>query len=436
MGWEDIYRAKLVSPEEAVSRINPGDRVFYPVGGSAPLGLVNALSRRLPELGHITFITGIVVYPFEYLMKPEYKEYFKHYTLFHFNGERAAVNQESIEPYLVQFNRIEDLLTNHAKPNVMLCECAPPDERGYFSYGIFGTYCNHMVKEMVSKIIVQVNSRAPYVYGRQNMIHISEVDHVVEQDHELFEIPDIPIADVETKIAGYLAERIEDGSVLQIGVGGLANAVCSFLESKKDLGVHTEMLADSFLDLIEKGVINGRRKTFHPGEVTCCFGPTKRAFYDFVHKNQMFKYYPIIYTNDPYNVARNDNMVAINNALMVDLTGQVCAESLGFKQYSGTGGQLDFVRGAAMAKNGQSFITLPSSVNGKAEIASRIVLTLPPGQAVTTTRTDVDKVVTEFGIAELKNRSITERVKEMLKIAHPQFREELQFEAKKAGLLN
>jgi len=437
MSWKDLYKTKLVSAEEAVRVVNPNDRVFYSLGGNAPLDLINALSRRLPELGHLTFITGSVAYPFEYLVNPEYKAFFKHHTFF-LVSDRTVVNQECIEPYPFHFSSVEDLLKNQAKPNVMMCECAPPDEHGYFNYGCFGTYCNHAVARRASKILIQVNRNTPVVYGRQNVIHISEVDHVIENDHELFDVVTErpPMLDVETRIAGYLVERIEDGSTLQIGVGGLANAVSSLLESKKNLGVYSEYFMDSFLDLIEKGIINGKRKTFHHGEITCSFGPNSRTGCDFVHKNPAVMYYPVSYINNPYNIARNDKMVSINNALMVDLTGQVCAESLGFKHYSGTGGQVDFVRGAMMAKDGQSFITLPSCVTGKEKPISRIVLTLPPGQAVTTLRTDVDKVVTEYGIAELRHKSISERVNEMIRIAHPQFRDELRFEAKKAGLLH
>lgn len=435
MSWQNVYKSKLVSPEAAVSGIKPNDRVFYSLGGNAPVDLINALSRRLPELGHITFITGSVGYPFEYLMDPVYKKHFKHYSFF-LVKEKESVNPESIEPYPFHFSSVDDLLKNHAKPNVMMCECAPPDERGYFSYGCFGTYCNPTVETMVSKIIVQVNNRSSFVYGQHNVIHVSKVDHIVERDHELFQMsPKLAIPEVEAKIAEYLVERIKDGSTLQIGVGGLANAVSALLVSKKDLGVYSEFFMDSFLDLIEKGVINGKRKTFHPGEITCSFGPNSREGCDFVHKNQTVRYYPVSYINNPYRIAKNDNMVSINNALMVDLTGQVCSESLGFRQYSGTGGQVDFVRGAAMAKNGQSFITLPSCVKGKAVPMSRIVLTLPPGQAVTTPRTDVDKVATEYGIAELRHKSISERVLAMINIAHPQFRDELKFGAKKAGLL-
>jgi 4-hydroxybutyrate CoA-transferase len=431
MSWKDIYRKKLVSVEQAANVVNPGDYIFYSIGGNAPLDVINAISRRLPELKDITFVTAISTHPFEYLMKPEYQPYFKHYTLFYYFGERGATNQESIHPHIVQFSRLEEVLKSYEEPDVMLCECAPPDDHGYFSFGCYGTFCNNLMSGMAKKIVVQVNSRTPYVYGGQNTIHVSEVDYITEADHDFVEVSPIPITDIEQKIARLLVERIEDGSTLQIGVGGLANAVCSFLECKKDLGVHTEMFADSFLDLIDKGVINGRHKTFHPGEITCTFGANSRRAKDFVNKNQFVKYYPVSYVNAPYNIAKNDNMVSINNALMVDLTGQVGSESIGFRQYSSTGGQVDFVRGASVAKNGQSFITLPSTVKGK----STIIATLPPGQIVTTLRTDVDKIATEYGVAELRNRTIHQRVNEMIKIAHPQFRDQLRFEAKKAGLL-
>lgn len=429
MSWESLYKSKLVSMGEAVDKINSNDRIFYSIGDSAPGSLLNALSQRLPELGHVTFITGIPFGPFEYLTKPEYKDYFTHYSTFLFFADRASVNKESVEPYICHFSRIEEVIKQQAKPNVFMFESPPPDENGYLNFGCYGVYCGDMVAKIASTKIAQINSKTPYVYGEKNLIHVSEVDYVVEHNRDLTVVPMIPITDVETQIAKHIVERIEDGSVIQIGVGGLANAVASFLGSKKDLGIHTEALVGVFIDLIRNGVITGARKNFLHGEVSCSFGPDKE--HAFVDKNPMIKYYPIDFINDVNNIAKNDNFVSMNNALMVDLTGQVCAESLGFRQYSGTGGQVDFVRGARLSKNGQSFITLPSTNNGK----STITLNLPPGQVITTLRSDVDKVVTEFGVAELKNQTIRERVRRLIKIAHPQFCDELLFEAKKVGLL-
>lgn len=429
MSWESMYKSRLVSMEEAVGKIKTNDRIFYSIGDSAPGSLLNSLSHWLPELGHVTFITGIPFGPFDYLSKPQYKDNFTHYSAFLFFADRASVNKESVDPYIFHFSCIKELIKEQAKPDVFMFESPPPDENGYLNFGCYGVYCGDMVAKLASTKIAQVNSKTPYVYGQQNLIHVSEVDYIVENDRDLVVVPMIPITDVETKIAQHIVERIEDGSTIQIGVGGLANAVASFLGSKKDLGIHTEALVGVFIDLIRNGVITGARKSFLPGEVTCSFGPDKE--HAFVHKNSMIKYYPIDFINDVNNIAKNDYFVSMNNALMVDLTGQVCAESLGFRQYSGTGGQVDFVRGARLSKKGQSFITLPSINNGK----STITLTLPPGQVITTLRSDVDMVVTEFGIAELKNQTIRERVRRLIKIAHPQFCDELLFEAKRVGLL-
>ncbi len=434
--WQEIYKSKLVSLEDAVKIISPGERVFYSLGGSAPVDLVNVLSKRLPELGGLTFIHALAVYPFDYLYKPEYKDYFKHESLFYFFGDRNGRNTVNVELYSYQFSNTESLFANKIKPDVLMFECAPPDENGYLSYGMYGTFNNDQVSKQASKIIVQVNRNAPYVLGEKNLIHVSAVDCITEKDHELFEMPSIPITEIETKIAASIVERIADGSTIQVGIGGLADAICSFLDSKKDLGVHTEMFVDSMMPLTQKGIINGSKKTLHPGEITCSFGGTSRKVFAYMHNNPAIRMYPISYINDPYIIAQNDNMVCVNNAITVDLTGQVCSESIGFKQYSGTGGQVDFVRGAAMSKNGQSFISLSSSVKGKdGQLINRIVLELPPGQVVTTPRTDVDMVVTEYGIAELRYKSLPERAKAMIAIAHPQFRDELKIEAKKVGLL-
>lgn len=223
--------------------------------------------------------------------------------------------------------------------------------------------------------------------------------------------------------------------MIQIGVGGLANAICSFLDSKKEIGVHSEAFVDSFIPLIKKGIINGARKSLHPGEVCVAFGGASYAALDLIHKNPAIKMYPMSYINDPKVIAQNNKFVSVNNAISVDLTGQVGAESIGFRQFSGTGGQVDFVRGARMSENGKSFITLPSCMKGKEGQISKIVLKFLPGQAVTTTRSDVDMIVTEYGVAELRNKSLADRANAMIAIAHPQFRDELAREARVAGLL-
>lgn len=435
MTWKQNYEEKLVSLDEAVGIVGPGERVFYTLGCSAPVDLVNALSKRLPELGHVNFFSGLAVYPFDYLFQPQYQGHFTHNSLFYFIFDRICPNKGGVEIYSYNFSQTDWLCTNKIKADVLMMECAPPDENGYFSFGLYGSFSNGAVAQQASKIIVQVNNNAPYICGENNLIHVSQVDCIVEKDHDIFELPPIKITDVEMKIAQNIVERVEDGSTIQVGIGGLADAICSFLDSKKNLGVHTEMFVDSMMPLMQKGVINGTKKTLHPNEVTCSFGGTTRPVYAFMDKNPIIRTYPVSYINNPYIIAQNDNFVSVNNALMVDLTGQVGAESIGFNQYSSTGGQLDFVRGAAMSKNGQSFISLSSSIENNDGLSSRIVLKMPPGQVVTTPRTDVDKIVTEYGVAELKNKSIPERVKAMVAISHPEFRDVLMAEAKSAGLL-
>lgn len=433
MDWKEVYKSKLVSLEEAAGKVQPNDRVFCSTAGNIPKDLVNTLSRRLPELGFITFYSGSVLDRLEYLCDTKYKDYFKHYSIFLFAGDRECPNKENVEVYPINYSRLEGLLENEIKPNVMMMMCAPPDENGYFSFGPWGI-CNDLAARYADKIIVQVNNNIPYTYG-QSSIHVSQVDYITEKDAGLLEIPPIPVTDVEKKVGEYIAERIEDGSTIQIGFGGLANAICSFLETKKDLGIHTELFVDGMVPLIQKGIINGSKKTLHPNEASVGLAGPGIAAVRFMHKNPMVKTYPINYINNPYVIAKNDNLVSVNNALMVDLTGQVGSESLGFKQFSSTGGQLDFVRGAGMSKNGQSFIAIPSCSKTRDGVISRIVLTLPPGGVVTTPRTDVDKIVTEYGVAELKNKSIRERVMAMITIAHPQYRDELFNEARKVGLL-
>lgn len=434
MNWQEIYKSKLVSLEDSVKAVKSGDRIFYSAGCSAPPDLINALTKRYQELENVTLISGLLLYPFEYL-KPQYRGHLNHLSIFLGPVERKFMPFGNVEINSYHFSQTDWLSVNYIKANVLMCECSPPDERGYMSYGPLGTFNNNIVKEHAQKVLVQVNKRTPYVYGSKNLIHVTEVDCIFEKDHEIPELPNIPVTELEKKIGSYIAERIEDGSTIQIGLGGIANAVGYLLESKKDLGVHTEMLVDSMVALAKKGVITCKKKTFMPGQITCGFGIGSRELYDFMDRNPLVGTHPTSFVNNVYNIAANDNFVSINNALTVDLTGQAGSESLGYDQYSCTGGQLDFVRGASMSKGGKSFIALESTAKSKEGSVSRIVTKFLPGQAVTTPRTDIQYVVTEFGVAELRNKSIPERVKEMVSIAHPDFREQLLKEAKEARLI-
>ncbi|WP_026895261.1 acetyl-CoA hydrolase/transferase family protein [Clostridiisalibacter paucivorans] len=437
MNWKDEYKSRLVSLEEAASVIKSNDRIWYPPCASAPRDIINAITKRYKELENVTMYTCLILYPFDYL-KPEYKGHIHHFTTFMGPFERKYYPMGNVEYTSYQFSHTDWLTRNVIKPNVLLIEVSPPDEQGNMSYGPVGAFCNDTAVELAETVIVQVNKETSYVYGceKESFINVKDVDYICEADHKLAELPQPPVTELEKKIASHIVERIENGSTVQIGLGGVANAVGFFLENHKDLGVHTEMLTDSMVTLTEKGVINGSKKTIHPGEITCSFAIGSQKLYDFMNKNDMVKSYPISYIAAPEIIAKNDKFISINNALMCDLTGQACSESLGFKQFSGTGGQLDFVRGAVLSNGGKSFLAFKSTAKKKdGTLVSRINAALPPGAVITTPRTDTQYIVTEYGVADLRGKSIAQRVEALIKVAHPQFREQLMNDAKENGLI-
>lgn len=437
MSWREVYKRKLVSPDEAAAAVKSGDNIMLGGASSLPPDLAEALCRRCQELENVSIWSGICMYPFDFLKK-EFKGHLNYKALFFGPLERMFYDQGNIENLSYHFSQADKAVTTTAQCNVVMTEVSEPDARGYMCLGPVGIYVGALMCARAEKIIVQVNKSVPYIYGLDNVIHVDDVTHIIEGDHPLPELPEIPIADRERRIGSLISERIPDGACIQIGLGGVANAVGHFLNEKKDLGVHSEMITDSMADLAKAGVITGARKTFHHGKMLIgglCVGST--ALYEFVDRNPQIEFAPIYYVNDPYNIAKNDNLVSINNALTVDLTGQVASESIGFSMYSGTGGQLDFVRGAGMARNGQSFIALPSaSIKPDGTIMSRIVSAFKPGTAVTTPRADVMYVVTEYGIADLWRKTVSQRVKAMISIAHPEVRDQLEREAFEAGLLH
>ncbi|NLJ73009.1 MAG: hypothetical protein GX333_08370 [Syntrophomonadaceae bacterium] len=293
------------------------------------------------------------------------------------------------------------------------------------------------VMEHTDTVIVEVNPKTPWLVGDVLKVHVSEVDYIIESDADLVEIPDIPITDIERTIAGYIADMIPNGATIQLGLGGLANAIGYFLRDKKDLGVHTEVVQKSFMDLMKLGVVNGSKKNFYPGKVLATFCVGDKELWDFVDKNDDFLFTEVEYNNNPYIIAQNDNLISVNNALMLDVTGQVAAESIREKQYSGTGGQNNFVQGALQSEGGKSIIALNSTYKDSAgKLKSRIVPFLPAGTIVSTSRNDIQYVVTEYGVANVRFKGVAQRVKELIKIAHPDFRDELTFQAKRIGWLN
>jgi 4-hydroxybutyrate CoA-transferase len=431
--WEAEYKKKLVSLDEAAKQIRSGDTIMMSAGPSTPVDLMNAIAKRYKELENVTVISGILMNLLNHL-SGEYKGHINHQTVFLGPLERMFLSQGNIEVTSYHFSKSDEIAVS-SHPTVALFEVSPPDERGYMSYGPLGTFNNGTVSQCAEKIVVQVNRRTPFVNGMDAHIHVSKVHCICEAEHELAELPDAPPDQEDHKIAEYIVEQIPNGACIQLGLGKVANAVGFQLEGKKDLGVHTEMLTDSMVVLANKGVITCEKKTLHRNKIVCGFGIGTRMLYDFMDKNPLISTFPISYVCDLNNIAQIDNFMSINNALTIDLTGQVCSETIGYAQYSGTGGQLDFVRGAQLSKGGKSFIALKSIAETKKGKLSRITCALPSGTIVTTPRSDVQYVVTEYGIAYLHNQSVEQRVKRLIAIAHPDFRDNLMKEAKEAGLL-
>ena len=425
--WKANYEQKHVSVAEAAAQIRSGDRCWVGPCSASPIQLIEAIEDRVDELQNVELVTGMTLHPYKHLQSPDYIGKISCHTVFYGAVERACFKSGNVNVDSVPLAHVASTLKNIYKVNVLLADVSAPDEDGYLYYGPMGVAANGEVAEYAEKIIVQVNKFQPRVSGRLHRIHVSQVTCLCESDHELPELPQPEVSDVERKIADLLLPRIPDGACLQIGLGGLANAVGYGLGDKKNLSVHTEMFTDSMVWLAKKGVITGR--------MFAAFGLGSRELYEFVGQGGV-ELCPISFVNDPNEIAKNDNFVSINACLMADLTGQVCSETLGHYMYSSTGGQLEYVKGACMSEGGQSFLCLPSTVTKKdGSVSSTITLNLPAGEVVTTPRSEVMNIVTEFGIAELRDQPVRERVKRMIRIAHPDFRAELARQAVAAGLI-
>ena len=315
--------------------------------------------------------------------------------------------------------------------DVALVQTSPPDEHGYLSLGV-GVDCTLTAARCARHVIAEVNEQMPRTLG-DSFLHVDKVSAIVETSRPLLELQPEPCSEIHRRVAQNVASLIPDGATLQMGIGGIPNAVLECLRDKRDLGVHTEMCSDDVIPLIEAGIINGERKTLHRGKIVTGFVLGAKKLFDFIHENPIFEFHPTAYTNDPYVIAQNERMVAINSAIQVDLTGQVCADSVGTRPYSGFGGQLDFIRGAARSRGGKPIIALPSTA--KDGTVSRITPTLDPGAGVVTSRGDVHYVVSEYGVAYLHGKTLRQRAEALISIAHPKFRDELHEFAVRAHYL-
>jgi acyl-CoA hydrolase len=434
--WPEKHRRKLVSAEEALKVVQSGQRVYIGGGCGQPLVLSQALVLRAPELRDVEIIHVLTAGHAEYA-EPQYAQSFQVNSLFIGANVRSAVRQGRADFTPVFLHQIPRLFREGYLPiDVALISVSPPDEHGFCSYGVEVGATKPAV-ENARVVIAEINPQMPRVWG-DSFIHLNDITYCVPVDYLL---PELPLSDPANlpahyqRIGAYVADLIRDGDTLQMGIGAIPDTVVRLLAdgSKKDLGVHTELFSDGIIELLERGIVTGRRKNFLPGKVVASFMLGTNRLFWFAHDNPIIELHPVDFTNDPYNIARNDNMVAINSALQVDLTGQVCADSIGYHFYSGVGGQVDFMRGAARSRGGRPIIALPSTaIEGT---VSRIVSALDMGAGVTTTRNDVHYVVTEYGVASLFGKSVRRRAEELIAIAHPDFRAELRAAARKRHLL-
>ena len=415
------YHQKLMSAKEAISLVQSGDRVYIHSGCAEPEHLVKALLERGQELRDVEILHLMTFGNADYVM-PEMEGHFRHNAFFIGSNVRDAINSGRADYTPIFLSELSSLFVTGQLPiDVCLIQVSPPDLHGYCSFGV-AVECTKTASQVARTVIAEVNPQMPRVLG-DAFIHLSKIDILVESDHPLLELPQHPVSPVQMQIGKHIAELIEDGATLQMGIGGIPDSVLSFLGNHRDLGIHTEMFSDRVIPLIESGVITGDRKTLHRGKTIASFVLGSHRLFRFIHNNPAIEFHPSEYVNDPFIISQNSKMVAINSALQIDLTGQVCSDSMGNFFYSGIGGQLDFIRGAARSRGGKPIIALPSTA--KEGAISRIVPSLYPGSGVVTSRGDVHYVVTEYGVAYLHGKTIRERAEALIEIAHPQFREEL-----------
>lgn len=428
MSWEQEYKSKLCTAADAVQAIRSGNRLVLGHAAGIPTDLVDAMVAN-----HAAYRDVEVVHMFclgeGHYMDPEMAPHFRHNALFVGPNARKAVEEGRADFIPVFFHEIPRLFVDGTLPvDVAMVLLSRPNDEGYCSFGISSDYSKPAC-EAAKVILAEVNPNMPFIAGGDNLIHVSKLTHIVESSHPIYELPAGKMGEVEKAIGMHCAELVPDGATLQLGIGSIPDAVLLQLKGKKDLGIHTEMFSDGVLELVESGVITGRCKTLHPGKMVATFLMGSRKLYDFVDRNEDVLMFPCDYVNDPTVIAQNYRMVSINSCLEIDLQGQVVSDSIGLRQYSGVGGQVDYVRGASMSKDGISIMAMPSTA-AKGTV-SKIVPFLTQGAAVTTSRNDVDYVVTEFGVAKLRGRSLRQRAQALIEIAHPDFRTALKEEYNK-----
>jgi 4-hydroxybutyrate CoA-transferase len=431
MDWHSTYQSRLTTAEEAVKSIISRNRVFMTGNVSVPQKLLGALVEYAPKLKDVEICQALSVGPADYV-KPEMQGHLRVNTLFISANVRKAVQEGHADFTPVLLSEFPLLFKNKILPvDVALIHVSPPDEHGFCSLGV-EVGLTKSPAESAKIIIAEVNEQMPRTLG-DSFIHVSRFTHMVPVNYP---IPEMPMSSGEAdqateRLAGFVAELIPDGATMQMGIGAIPDAVLKFLFHKKDLGVHSELISDGVIDLVEAGVLTSARKTLHPGKIIIGFILGSQRLYDWVNDNPLCEFHRTEYVNDPFVIAQNERMVAINSAIEIDLTGQVCADSIGPKFFSGIGGQLDFVYGASRSKGGIPIIAmLSTNTTRDGKLVSKIVSTLKPGAGVVTGRNHVHYVVTEYGVADLYGKSVRQRVMALVNIAHPEFRVDLERQAR------
>jgi 4-hydroxybutyrate CoA-transferase len=431
MNWLDDYNAKLCSVEESVGVIESGDRVYYGGNAAIPQALVRALAQRADELENVQ-LNHVLLIGDDPLSAPGMASHFRHNSLFVGPADRKAVNDGRADYVPIFLHQIPRLFREGIVPlDVAMIQVSPPDEHGFMSLGV-EVLASTAACQMANTVIAQVNERMPRILG-DSFIHVNRVHRIVEFTEPLPTLDPKPATAIEKAIAEHVVGLIKPGSTVQMGIGGIPDSVYEAMNGPLELGVHTEMISDGGMRAIQRGVVSGVHKTLHPGKVVLTFALGSEELYAFLDNNPLIEAHPVDYVNDPFTVHQHENMVAVNSAIEVDLTGQVCSDSIGPYIYSGFGGQVDFIRGAARSKGGRPIIALPSTAkNGE---MSRIVPFLKEGAGVVTSRADVHYLVTEHGIANLFGKNLRERVEALIQIADPRFASDLELAAKERKLL-
>jgi 4-hydroxybutyrate CoA-transferase len=436
MSWQSIYQSRVCTPEKAVEVVQSGNRIFLTGNVSVPKNLLGALVKRAPELHDVEICQALTVGPAEYVA-PEMEGHLRVNTMFISHNVRKAVHEGRADFTPVLLSEFTLLFKNGILPvDVAMIHVSPPDEHGFCSLGV-EVGLTKSPAESAKIVIAEVNEQMPRTLG-DSFIHVSRLTHVVPVSYPISELRMTEEGDNEVveSMAKHIAALIPDGATMQMGIGAVPDAVLNYLFDKKDLGIHTELFSEGVIDLVEAGVLTNARKTLHPGKIVAGFILGTQRLYDWVDNNPMIEFHRTEYVNDPFVIAQNERMVAINSAIEVDLTGQVCADSIGHKLYSGVGGQLDFIYGAARSKGGVPIIALPSTNTFRdGTVISKITPMLKQGAGVVTSRNHVRFIVTEFGVAELYGKTIRQRAQALINIAHPQFRDELTRQAKELNYL-